>query len=290
MAMAAVCFFWGTTYLGIRIALEYFPPVVLVAARFLISGGFMIGFALLRGITLPQGRDLWLTARNGVFGLGVANFSLTLSETWIPSGLAALFVTAGPFWMVGIEAMLKDGEPLHLPTLAGMLVGFAGTVMLVLRTSPTSGGLDMNIVYGFLILQISCAAWAGGSLVQRRQGSPVHPAISGAVQQLAVGIVFAGPALFSGHPATMWTVKGWLSVLYLAIFGSIVAYSAYLIALDRLPVALTSMYTYVNPLVAVALGWLFYREPFGEREALAMIVIFFGVYLVKRFSRHSARA
>ena len=280
-ALAAVCFFWGTTYLGIRVALETFSPVWLVAIRYLISGSLLLAVAAIRGAHIPRGREFWITARNGVITLGIGNGCLAFAEQWIPSGLAALIVTTSPFWMVGVEALIPGGDRLHRPSIFGMLVGFVGAALLV---APASFDYESNreFIAGFVTLQIGCAGWALGSIAQRRQKTSAHSIVSGAVQQLAVGLVYLIPALVIPQPSIQWSARGILAILYLITFGSIIGYSAYLYVLDRLPVALTSIHNYVNPVVAVALGWLFYREPFGWREVGAMGIIFVGVAMVKR--------
>lgn len=281
-SLAAVCFFWGTTYLAIRMSLESFPPLVLVCARFTLSGSLLLLAARLAGARLPRGRELWLTALNGVLVLGIGNACLTYAETWIASGLAALIITTSPFWLVGMEAMMPGGERLHGPTILGMIVGAAGAGMLV-APGAFSGGLGQNLVKGFIVLQIGCAGWTSGSILQRRQAAIAHPVVSGAVQQLAAGLASLLPALLVKEHPIQWSARGASALLYLVMFGSIVGYSAYIYAMDKLPVAIVSIYTYINPIVAVFLGWLFYREPFGRREALAMLVIFAGVAVVKRY-------
>jgi len=281
-ALICVCIFWGTTYLGIRIALESFPPATLVCLRYLTSGSLMLLGAAATGAHIPRGRELWLTAGFGIVTLGIGNGCLAFAEQWIPSGLAALFVTISPFWLVGIEALAPRGEKLHLPAIRGMLVGAAGVAFLV---APAAASLSANrlMIGAFLLLQVGCAGWSLGSIAQRKTQSRAHPFVSGAVQQLATGIVFALPALLTHQPAH-WTPKGIGAVVYLMTFGSVVGYSAYVFAMDRLPVAVASIYTYVNPIVAVLLGWLAYDEPFGFREGIAMLIIFTGVALVKRAS------
>ena len=127
------------------------------------------------------------------------------------------------------------------------------------------------------------AGWSFGSIFQRRQTSRAHPIIIGAVQQLAAGLAVTPLAFILPEHPVHWAPRGVAALIYLVLFGSIVGYSAYAYAMDRLPVAIVSIYPYVNAVVAVALGWLFYREPFGRREALAMLVIFAGVALVKRY-------
>ena len=284
LALAAVCFFWGTTYLGIRMSLESFPPLLLVSVRFIVSGSLLLLFALARGIYLPRGRELAATCFTGILILGIGNSALVFAEVLIPSGIAGLIVTISPFWMVGAEALLPGGEGLHAPTIGGMAVGLMGAALLF---TPDSGlhAVDSNLLHGFLLLQLGMAGWSFGSIFQRRQAGKAHPVIAGGVQQLAAGLILAPFAIAIPEHPVHWSVRGVMALLYLVVFGSLVGYSAYAYALDRLPVAIVSVYPYVNAVVAVGLGWLFYREPFGTREAIAMAIIFAGVAVVKRYSR-----
>ncbi len=270
-------------------ALEWFPPLLLVCVRFVLSAAIMLAGCLWFRVHVPRGRELWRTAFNGVLVLGIGNGCLTFAELWIPSGLAALFITVSPFWMVGIEALDPQGERLHGPMIAGMLVGLLGAALLV-APDVMRFGLGGNAVQGFLILQLGCCGWALGSIIQRRQAQRAHPFVSGAVQQLAAGLVFLPLAAGIPEHPVAWSTRGVASLLYLVLFGSIVGYSAYVYVLGKLPVPIVSIYTYINPVVAVSLGWLFYREPFGRRELSAMMIIFTGVALVKAFTPAISRA
>jgi drug/metabolite transporter (DMT)-like permease len=277
--------FWGTTYLGIRIALESFSPAVLVCLRNLISGAITLSVAAMMGAHFPRGRELWLTALYGLMVIGMGNGTLAVAEQWIPSGLASLFVTTSPFWFVGIDSLLPGGEKFHAPTIRGLLIGFAGVFLLVapdawaaLTQHTLASGM---IVLAFFILQVSGASWALGSLLQRNRRSRAHPFVIGGVQQLSTGLAFLLPSIFQ-MPSAHWTARGMAAIVYLAIFGGIVGYSCYALALSRLPPAIVSTYTYINPVVAIFLGWWVYRETFGLREAGAMAVIFAGVALVRR--------
>jgi drug/metabolite transporter (DMT)-like permease len=283
LALVAICFFWGTTYLGIRIGLESFPPFTMVSARFVLSGTLMLAGALAARARLPRGRELLVTALNGVLILGVGNSCLTIAELWIPSGLAALIITVAPLWMVGTDALLPGGERLRAATIAGILVGGAGAVLLVApRGIGQAGGT--HLWAAFFLLQLANFSWSFGSIRQRRMKGRAHPIVSGAVQQLAAGLACLPFTLMERGQPIQWTLRGTGAVLYLVVFGSIVGYSAYVYALDKLPVALVSIYTYFNPIVAVFLGWLFYREPFGGVDAAGMAVVFLGVAVVKRSS------
>jgi drug/metabolite transporter (DMT)-like permease len=286
LALLAVCFFWGTTYLGIRIALESLSPTVLVSTRYLLSGAILLIVCYFSGAYIPRGRELLGTALFGVIILGIGNGCLAFAEQWVPSGLAAMFITTSPFWMLGIEAALPGGTRLHGPTILAMLVGLFGTLLLV-APAATASGFGGPILKGFLVLQFGCAGWSLGSILQRRHTTKAHPIVSGAVQQFATGLVYIVPA-FLIHPEPIrWTGRGMSAVFYLVTFGSIVGYSAYIYALQNLPVSVVSLYNYVNPIVAGLLGFLVFREPFGLRELIAMAIIFLGIALVKRFSVQS---
>jgi drug/metabolite transporter (DMT)-like permease len=302
IALACVCFFWGTTYLGIRVGLESFTPAMLMFLRYMISGGVLLLGAWLKGAEFPKREEAWKTAMFGIVTIGFGTGSLAYAEQWVPSGLAALLVSTQPFWLTGLEAISKGGERLHAPAVRGMLVGLAGVVFLIVPSlshitagDPAARTLVVrtvmtprDLVVGFLILQFGAAMWSIGSIGQRKLATRAHPFVSGGVQQLATGLIFAVPAFWpyfnpvanNAHTLT-WTETGMAAIVYLAIFGGIVGYSAYIFTLDRLPVALVSIYTYINPLVAVILGYLFYREAFGWREAVAMMIIFIGVAMVK---------
>jgi len=283
LALLAVCFFWGTTYLGIRISLESLHPMVLVAVRFTTSGLLMLAGALAMRVRLPRGRELWRTAFNGVLILGVGNSCLSIAELWIPSGFAALIVTISPLWMVGIDALMPGGSRLRLATVAGILVGGIGAVLLV-APQASSAALGGQMWAAFMLLQLGNFAWCFGSLRQLRMEGKAHPVVNGAVQQLAAGLACVPFAVFHSGPPSVWTARSISALLYLIAFGSIVGYSSYVYALEHLPVALVSLHNYVNPVVAVFLGWLFFREPFGRVELLGMLVIFIGVAIVKKFS------
>ena len=288
VALICVCIFWGTTYLGFRIALDDLGPATIVCVRNFISGALLVSWGLWKKKEFPRGRDLWLTGAYGILTIGIGNGTLAVAELWTPTGLASLFITTGPFLYAGMDALMPGGERLHGPTILGLFVGFLGVLGLVAPAAwalVTGGGFDSGggIVLGFLALQFSGVCWALGSLLQRNRKVSVHPFVIAGVQQVATGFAFIIPAFLEPKDA-VWTASATGAVLYLAIFGGIVGYGSYMTALKELPLAIVSIYTYVNPVVAVFLGWLAYREPFGVREAAAMVVIFIGVWMVRRAS------
>jgi drug/metabolite transporter (DMT)-like permease len=270
-------------------SLEAFPPFILLAARFLLSGCTMLAVVSARGARLPRGAELRHAILSGILILGIGNGCLTFAELRVPSGLAGLITTLSPFWLVGIETLMPGGERLHPPTILGMLIGCVGVGLLV-SGGMGAGEFSRRAFDGFLILQVGTVSWCFGSIYQRRRKVDAHPVVVGSVQQVAAGVAALPFALFASSHQIHWSGRSVAALFYLVIFGSIVGYSAYAYALDRLPVAVVSIYSYVNSVVALALGWLFYREPFGPREALATAVIFAGVALVKWQSGKAALA
>jgi drug/metabolite transporter (DMT)-like permease len=286
-ALACVCFFWGTTYLGIRIAVEALPPFYMIAIRYAISGGILLIAAALSGATLPRGRELLQTAACGIIAIGIGNGALASAETWVPSGLTALIYTTCPFWMAGIDALLPGGRAPRAATVWGLMVGVSGVLLLVAPVAIREGFGGRSLA-GFLVIQLSVAGWATGALLQKRVKTKASAVVAGAVQQLAAGLaMFVPGAIFEKMPAAI-PMRNTLAVAYLIVFGSFLGYSCFVYAMSRLPAALVSIYTFVNPVVAVGLGWLFFREPFGWRELAAMLVIFAGVLLVQRSEAASA--
>ncbi|HLH03607.1 MAG TPA: EamA family transporter [Bryobacteraceae bacterium] len=279
-ALAAVCFFWGTTYLGIRIAIETIPPLYLIAIRYTISGTILLIGARLGGFTLPSGRELRQTAICGIICIGIGNGFLAIAELLIPSGLAALFYTTAPFWMVGLDALLPQGKRPSLATVGGLCIGFAGVAFLVYPAARQEG-FGGHTISGFLLLELSAVGWVLGALLQKRVQTSAQPFVNGAVQQLAAGLAtFVPAALFEKLPHAV-SLRSEFAVAYLVVFGSLVGFSAFIYAMTHLPVAIVSIYTFVNPVVAILLGWLFFREPFGVRELAAMLIIFSGIGVVR---------
>jgi drug/metabolite transporter (DMT)-like permease len=264
-------------------ALESLPPQMLVSLRYTVSGTALLAVAFFARAHLPSGRELFYTALFGLILIGVGNGCLAFAELWIPSGLAALFITTTPFWMIGMESLIPGGDRLRGTTVVGMLVGMVGTLLLV-APNAIQHGWNGPVLKGFLLLQFGCCGWAFGSILQRRQHAKAHPVVGGAVQQLATGLIFLGPALLTKTQPIPWTGRSAGAVLYLITFGSVIGYSAYVYVLGKIPVSVVSIYSYINPIVAIFLGWLFYREPVGAREIAAMLIIFAGVAWVKRSS------
>jgi drug/metabolite transporter (DMT)-like permease len=290
-AWLAVCFFWGTTYLAIRVGLETLPPAAFAGLRFLTAGVLLFGFAyFVRKERLPKGREWLDLSIVGVLLLIIGNGLVVWAEQWLSSGMAALLVATSPFWVAGFELMNRNGERLSPRALTGMLIGFGGLVLLV---APELAGstLGMKYLLGVIGLQIACAAWSGGSVYAKQRKVQTSPLMSSAIQMLIAGLILTVLATALGEVRTLhFSTRSAVAFAYLVLFGSIVAYGCYTYAVQTLPLSLVSTYSYVNPVIAVLLGWAILREPLGWRVIISTAIILVGVALVKTApKRTSAR-
>lgn len=281
-AWMAVCFFWGTTYLAIRVGLETMPPMLFAGIRFLIAGAVL--FLVMhrqRGARLPVRREWFDLSVVGLALLGVGTGLVVWAEQWVPSGMAALLVATSPFWVAGIERFTGGSERVGVRGVVGMLVGFAGLVLLI---APTlfSVALGGRYLLGMLALQVACASWSAGSVYAKHRPTGVTPLMGSAIQMLIAGAALTIIGTVMGEwPQMNFSERSLGALLYLIVFGSIVAYGSYTYAVQKLPLSIVSTYSYINPVIAVLLGWAVLAEPLGWRVAAAAIIILAGVALVK---------
>lgn len=277
-SLAAVCFFWGTTYIAIRIGVRDVPPLLMGSVRFLLAGAALLGWARSRGQAFPGRKD----ARNIVIvalALPTAGFgSLSWAQQWVPAGLAALLVAALPFWMLLFGALA--GERFAPRALAGLAVGFLGLAVILwpdlARLEPGDGFLRGVAV----ILSGSCV-WAMGSIYSKKHPVRTGALMTAGLQNLLAGVFLAGAGLAGGE-AARWapTPASWGAILYLAVFGTIVGYTCYIHALSHLPTDVVSVYAYANPVVAVVLGVLILDERIDFHIATGTPLVLIGIWLV----------
>jgi len=280
-AWITICLVWGTTYLGIRVALETFPPALLGGIRFTIAGLVLSIWLRLRGRPLPPPREWLPLAITGTLLLALGNGFVVLAEQWVPSGIAAVIIASSPFWMSGMEACAPGGEPLTRRTVTGLCVGFAGIVLLVWpRLSATGGGRQFLI--GVIALQGACIGWSAGSIYSKRYARPTDPLTGSALQMLFGGLVMLALGTIIGEWSRLTlSPRSIAAETYLIVVGSWVGYSAFVYALQHLPISTVSLYAYVNPVIAVLLGTLLLNEPFGMRVVVASAMVLIGIAIVR---------
>ncbi len=280
LAWASVCVFWGTTYLAIRVGVESLPPALFAGTRFLLAGLLFLPILRLRGYALPSRRDLKDLAVVGLLLLGVGNGTLVWAEQWVPSGLAALIVATLPFWTVALEALLPHGAKWSLGKVLGIVVGFGG--LLLLLWPERKGALNPAFLKGVFILFLATVSWGAGSLYAQYRRVTTAPLMAAAVQMLLAGAVMTGLGLALGEAQHwVWDWRGLAALAYLLVFGSLLGYVAYIYALAHLPAAFVSTYAYVNPVIAVFLGWLLLGERLDAWMLLGTAAILLGVLLVR---------
>jgi drug/metabolite transporter (DMT)-like permease len=280
LAFACIYVIWGSTYLGIRFAIETLPPLLMAGIRFLIAGSILYGWLLLRGKARRASGEQWRAAAilGTLFFLG-GNGGVSWAEQRVPSGLAALMIATIPFWMVMIDWARGGARPTARIVL-GILAGFAGVGLLVGGRGP-GAGIDP---IGALVLTVGEICWAYGSVISRRLPHPGSHLQSGAMQMLAGGVALCVAGVLTGegarfHPTAVST-RSLLAVVFLVFAGSIVAFSAYNWLLQATTPARVGTYAFVNPAVAVFLGWALAGEAVGPYTFVAGAFILTGVVLI----------
>jgi drug/metabolite transporter (DMT)-like permease len=282
-AWGAVCVIWGTTYLGIRVSLETMPPMLMGGLRWTFAGGLLGAYMLARGERLPRGRDLWSAVLLGFLMLVLGNGGVVWAEMSVPSGLTAVVIAASPFWMAGVEAFQPDGERITWNTALGLLVGFSGIVLLIWPELMQGGAGGRGFVAGMIALQIACLGWSIGSSYSKRHARHENVFSATAAQMLAGGAMMLAIGSVRGEwGALSWSARSVSAFLYLSTIGAIGGFVAYTYALRHLPVTLVSLYAYINPIIAVALGVALLGEPFTSRMAVAAALVFGGVAIIRR--------
>jgi drug/metabolite transporter (DMT)-like permease len=281
-ALVAVCVIWGTTYLAIRLSLEALPPALLGGVRWIVAGVVLALITRARGESLPAPsawRDLSI---QGVLLLGLGNGGVNWAEQYVPSGLSAVIIATVPFFMLGVDRLFPDGERITRESVLGLIVGFAGILLLVWPDLRLRDAAGSHFAWGIVSLQIACLGWAIGSSYSKRHKHGSSVLGSTAVQMLAGGIAMLAVGLAVGEWSEVRLApRGLMAVAYLIVVGSLGGFVSYIYALKHLPVALVSIYAYVNPLIAVVLGALVASEPFDLRTVAAMAIVFAGIGLVR---------
>lgn len=291
LAFGVVCIVWGTTYLAIRVGIESLPTFLFSGTRFTAAGAILLLICALRGEKIPREIEHWKSAAIvGLLLVGVGNIAVVWAEHYVSSGFAALLVAIAPFWMALMERLRGTTDRLTTRKRIGMLIGFLGVAILLLPALDPRG-INVMFLAGVVVLQIGSICWNYGSIRSKYHPIPASPLVTAAMQMLTGGVVVLLIGFALGEASSFhFTTRTLIAYLYLLVFGSIVAYGAYVYALAKLPTSTVSLYAYVNPAVAVLLGWLILNEPIGWNALVAMVVIFAGVAMVQTSPRQPRAA
>jgi len=282
-ALIALYIVWGSTYLAIRFAVETIPPFFHASLRFLVSGAILFIWRRAAGDEKPSLANWKSTAIVGTFLLLGGNGLVGLAEKSVPSGIAALLITTSPFWLVLFESLRSGGNKPTWLSILGLLIGFSGVFLLV-GPAEIMGAKHQFDKFGVILLLIAPILWSLGSIYARGADLPKSTLMSTGMQMLAgsVGLFIVSVAtseLHGFHIADV-SVRSWWGLIYLITIGSLVGFVAYGWLLHNAPVSLFSTYAYVNPVVAVFLGWLFAGEDLNARTVIASAIIIGSVVII----------
>ncbi|MGA7848032.1 MAG: EamA family transporter [Terriglobales bacterium] len=287
VAFGLVYVFWGSTYLGIGIAVEHIPPAVVCASRFLVAGTVMLAYCALTGRRIRfSARQLSHLAAVGILLLMGGNLTLSYAERIVPTGLAALLVAVTPLWFLVLDSLLLGDHHISRRGKIGLVIGIAGVVVLIWPDLQHSNSLGHRELWWSLALQFGSFSWALGSVLSKKwQTAAADPVSAIAWQVIFAGIANLLFALFversyESSSNVTWTLRGVAAILYLVVCGSWIGYTAYIWLLQHVPTSKVSTYAYVNPVVAVFLGWLVLHERIDRYILMGSAIIVASVVLV----------
>src|SRR5580658_5058018 len=282
-AFGLVYVFWGSTYLGIGIAVEHIPPAMMCAVRFSIAGILMLAYCALTGRRIRfSPRQLFHFAAVGILLLMGGNLTLSYAEQIVPTGLAALLIAVTPLWFLVLDSLLLGDHHISRRGKIGLAIGIAGVVVLIWPDLLHPNSLGRRELWWSLALQLGSFSWAFGSVLSKKwQTAAADPFSAIAWQVFFAGIanlIFA--LLVERHSNVTWSFRGVAAILYLVVCGSWIGYTAYIWLLQHVPTSKVSTYAYVNPVVAIVLGWLVLHERIDRYILIGSAIVIASVVLV----------
>lgn len=280
LAVAALCIIWGTSYLFIRYGVEAFPPFQFAGMRQTIGGLLLLGIVfLLQNQAFPGWQYAWKQAGFGLLMIGFGNGLVTWGVQYVPTGIAALLGSTVPIMVVIVNLILGEEERINRHVAIGVLLGFIGP--LIIFGDTLEDFFNHQYTWGIVLIIVAGFGWALASVLSKDYNIQYSTMMNAGFQMLFGGIGLLLASLLLEKPTFAHTslLSIW-SLLYLAIVSSAVAFSLYLYALKRLPVTVVSLYSYVNPLIAILLGWIFLQEKLSWNIFFAFVVTAWGIYLV----------
>lgn len=282
LALAAICLIWGTTYLALRIAVLHFPPLLFVTIRQLLAGSLLTAFML---VVTKQNFPSWELIKRqaiaGFFMISLGNGLVAWAEVYIPSGIAAIICSLMPVMVILINVMINKDERPTIPIMMGVAIGLGGIVMIFSENINEFG--NPKYLLAIILVFVGVISWAGGSIWLKKSAGNENPFLNAGLQMFFGGVWLLPMSLiFDDLSSVTWSSQALYCMIYLVLIGSIVAYACYSYALRTLPMTIVSLYAYVNPLVAVILGWLILDEKLNANTGIAFLLTVAGIYIVNR--------
>lgn len=282
IALGLVSFFWGTTYVAARVGAQQMPGLYVAGVRQFISGLILVIFFLAKGYKVPEWKTLKQISVQGIFLLCIANGLLTWAMEYISGGLAAIIVALVPLFIALFSAALSSCAVITRRMVIGLVIGFAG--VLTIFADYMGEMKNTSFVFGVVLALISVLSWSYGTVYTSRFRSSTAILFSVGLQMLIAGTLMLIVCGLTGKYVNLAhaSANSWMALSYLVVFGSLIAYSAYVFAISKLPATQVSIYAYINPIVAVLLGWLFLSEKMNTIMLAGMFITLGGVFIVNR--------
>jgi drug/metabolite transporter (DMT)-like permease len=281
-ALGAVCLIWGTTYLALRIAVLHFPPFLFTAIRQTTAGLLLLSFMFfIKRIPFPPREYIFRQAIAGFFMITLGNGLVAWAEVHIPSGIAAIICSLMPVLVILMNIMINRDERPNLLIALGVALGLVGIILIF--GEHMSQFSNREYLIGIVLTFTAAVSWAAGSIWIKKKNTESNPFVNAGMQMFFGGVwLWPLTFIFDDLHAVSWSPEAAYAMLYLTVFGSIVAYASYSFALRKLPMTIVSLYAYVNPLVAVLLGWLILDEKLNLQIGIAFMLTIAGIYVVNR--------
>jgi drug/metabolite transporter (DMT)-like permease len=282
IALAAICLIWGTTYLALRIGVTHFPPFLFIGIRQTTAGLLLAGFLLISGNSVwPNKNHLLRQAIGGFFMITLGNGLVAWAEVTIPSGVAAIICTLMPMWVILTNLVINSEEKITVPIAIGSILGLGGVLMIFSEFIADLANPLYRV--GIFLTFLATVSWATCSVWMKKSNTNNDPFLNAGMQMFFGGIFsFVISMGVDDLSHVSWSAEAGYSLLYLTIFGSLIAYACYTYALRKLPMTIVSLYAYINPIVAVFLGWMILNEKLNTKIWLAILITILGVYIVNR--------
>ena len=282
VALAAVCLLWGTTFLALRIGVTDVPPFFFTVLRQGIAGLLLTSFLLIfGGLSFPSKQTIIEQAIGGFFVVSIGNGLVSYAEVHVPSSIAAIICSMMPVWVILINIVTTGDERPTFPVVLGLIIGLAGIILIFGENLGDFTNPGYRV--GILVTFIANIGWAYGSIRMKKKNQQSNALMNAGLQMFFGGIYLIPASLvFDDYTTFQWTTDATYSLIYLIVFGSIIAYGCYSYALKKLPMTIVSMYAYINPIVAMILGALILNEKFNVRMGVAMLVTVAGIYIVNK--------
>jgi len=283
-AFALLYIIWGSTYLGILIAVKSIPPFLMAGTRFVIAGVILYTWCRLKGEATPDIKSIGHISFSGILLLFIGNSGLVWVEQYLPSGFAAIVIATTPLWFVILDKRQWKFHFANKPIIIGLLIGFAGVLSLFAGKSDIHFSDNKMQLISFFILVLGSISWASGTLYSKYKKTNGSNGMKASIQMMAAGLIASVTSISTGelHQFSWSNVstEAIMAVAYLITFGSLIGYMSFVFLMSVRPPSIVGTYAYVNPVVAVFLGWMFAHEQITWHQIIALVIILTGVIIV----------